>query len=310
MCISGEDADWHVSDNRFPGAQGMSYRALLPPLKTSMGMTHREAFSGSGMDQVGLSHTISSACGRAASGNPGAECCPPALHNAGCHRCSHFLKTHAPGYDVPSNMQRNTIPGGEGAGGMTPHAACILKVRLMKYSSQHLWGCWQLLRYEYCHSCKKSTALPKGLGFSSSFKPLAQKRFLDLLLTAKLKTQELSNKMQSPAKNASAQNREANAALPGQGYEAGTVPVLPGTHRDISPVGQAHLLSQQPLRLKALTVSITSQAGPALQALDPPGGCSTRVTATPAHAGPNSPQHPRYLPGPTRRPRRVGRGGC
>lgn len=146
----------------------------------------------------------------------------------------------------------------------------------MKYSAQHLWGCWQLLHYDYCHSCKKSTALSNGLGFFSSFKPLTQKHFRDLLLTARLKMRELSNEMQPTVINCSAQNRAVNTALPGQGCEAGTVPMLPGPRRDISPAGQAHPLSHQSLRPKAFTVSITSQARPALQALHPPGGCSTR----------------------------------
>lgn len=128
-------------------------------------------------------------------------------------------------------MQQNTIPS---EGEKKPHAVCILEVWLMKYSSQHLWGCWQLLHYEYCHSCKKSTALCKGLGFCSSFKSLAQKHFLDLLLTTKLKTQKPSNETGSPAINSSAQNKAANAPLPGQGCEAGTVPTLPGPRRDIA----------------------------------------------------------------------------
>ncbi|XP_074731786.1 inactive heparanase-2 [Strix uralensis] len=69
------------------------------------------------------------------------------------------------------------------------------------------------------------------------------------------------------------------------------VSTLPDPRRGISPAGQAHPLSQQPLRPKALTISMTSQARPALQALNPPGGLFHQVT-------PGSPPQQR-MQGPT-----------
>lgn len=89
--ISREDADLHVSDEHIPGTLR---NVLLSPPPTStkeQEMTHREAFSVPGVDQVGLSHMTGSACGRAAPGSPGAKRCPPALHNAARHCCSHSL---------------------------------------------------------------------------------------------------------------------------------------------------------------------------------------------------------------------------
>lgn len=165
--ISGEDADLHVSDEYIPGTL-RNVPSSPPPTSKNEQMMHREAFSVSGVDQVGLSHMISSACGRAAPGSPGAKRCPPALHNAACHCCSHCLGSLTTVWRSEEHAAKHNSQW-EGK----THAVRILKVWLMKYSSQHLPGGWQLLHYECCHSCKKSTALSKGLIFSSSFKPLA-----------------------------------------------------------------------------------------------------------------------------------------
>lgn len=171
--ISGEDADLHISEEHIPGTLSNALSSPAPTSKNEQEMTHREVFSVSGVDQVGLSHMISSACGTAAPGSPGAKCCPHALHNAACHCCSHFLDSLT---TVWRNEEHEAKHNSQWEG--KSHAVRILKVWLMKYSSQHLSGCWQLLHYECCHSCKKSTALSKEISkdfliFSSSFKPLA-----------------------------------------------------------------------------------------------------------------------------------------
>lgn len=166
--ISGEDANLHVSDEHIPGTLRNVPSSPPPASKNEQEMMQREAFSVCGVDHVGLSHMISSACGRAAPGSPGAKRCPQALHNAACHCCSHCLDSLTTVWCSEEHAAKHNSRW-EGK----THAVRILKVWLMKYSSQHLSGCWQLLHYECCHSCKKSTALYKGLIFSSSLKPLA-----------------------------------------------------------------------------------------------------------------------------------------
>lgn len=95
-------------------------RPLLPALKNELGDDSQRGFLCI-WDGPGWPFSHDELClQQSGPRQPGSRCCPPALRNAGCHRCSHFLKTHSPPYDVPSNTQQNTIPG---VGG--DHMLCV-----------------------------------------------------------------------------------------------------------------------------------------------------------------------------------------
>lgn len=119
MNISGEDADLHVSDEHIPGTLSNVLSSPPPTSKNEQEMTHRDAFSVSGVDQVGLSHMISCACGRAAQAaqEPSAALTHYIMQHVTAAAIS---ETRSPQYDVVSNTRKNTIPRGR-----EKHMLCV-----------------------------------------------------------------------------------------------------------------------------------------------------------------------------------------